>query len=104
MEVDALPFPAMRARVRRMAQADDDPPTAPVEPAAPRSRWLIAAAIFAALFVLALAGAWLERERIAADVISGQFQTYGLPARYTIDSIGPNRQILRNVVVGDPAR
>lgn len=86
-----------------MAQADDDPPTAPVEPAAPRSRWLIAAAIFAALFALALAGVWLERERIAANVISGQFQTYGLPARYTIDSIGPNRQILRNVVVGDPA-
>ncbi len=28
----------------------------------------------------------------------------GVPATYEIEQIGPSRQILRNIVVGDPAR
>lgn len=60
-----------------------------------------------AAFVLALvvgALVWIERERIADDFIAGQLADLGIPARYEVVSIGPRRQVLRNVVVGDPAR
>src|SRR3990167_3495943 len=60
-----------------------------------------------AAFVLALvvgALVWIERERIADDFIAGQLADPGIPARYEVVSIGPRRQVLRNVVVGDPAR
>ena len=82
------------------------------EGARPSSRWarlrpgrrvgytLVA---LAALVVIALTIAWFSRERIADDVIQGQLDQYNLPATYDIESIGPNRQVLRNIVVGDPA-
>lgn len=82
------------------------------EGARPSSRWarlrpgprvgytLIA---LAALVVIALTIAWFSRERIADDLIQGQLDQYDLPATYDIESIGPNRQVLRNIVVGDPA-
>ncbi|MBH1943671.1 YdbH domain-containing protein [Erythrobacter sp. YJ-T3-07] len=82
------------------------------EGARPSSRWrrlrpgrragytLVA---LAALLVIALTIAWFSRERIADDVIQGQLDQYDLPATYDIESIGPNRQVLRNIVVGDPA-
>jgi hypothetical protein len=82
------------------------------EGARPSSRWhrlrpgrrvgytLIA---LAALVVIALTVAWFSRERIADDVIQGQLDRYDLPATYDIESIGPNRQVLSNIVIGDPA-
>ncbi|MBW8754252.1 MAG: YdbH domain-containing protein [Sphingomonadales bacterium] len=98
MDANALPFPAMRARVRRMAQAEDDPPIV-----VRRQRWPVVLAVVVGLIALAIVGGWLARERIAGTVIAGQLETYGLPARYKIESIGPRRQVLRDVVVGDPA-
>ncbi|GAB5349440.1 intermembrane phospholipid transport protein YdbH family protein [Alteriqipengyuania sp. 357] len=59
--------------------------------------------ILVALVVVALALAWFSRERIADDLLQNQLDEYGLPATYEIESIGPDRQILRNIVVGDPA-
>lgn len=47
---------------------------------------------------------WLSRERIADNIIADQLQTYDLPGTYEIESIGPARQVVRNVVIGDPAR
>src|SRR3546814_3893005 len=47
---------------------------------------------------------WIERERIADDFIADQLADLGIPATYEVASIGPRRQVLRNVVVGDPAR
>lgn len=82
-----------------MAEPDDELPTA-----APRRRWPVMLALAAGLLALALAAAWLTRDRIAGSVIAGQLDTYGLPATYEIVSIGPRRQVLRNVVIGDPAR
>lgn len=46
---------------------------------------------------------WLGRERIADNVIADQMQEYDLPGSYEIESIGPARQVVRNVVIGDPA-
>ncbi len=58
----------------------------------------------AVLAVLAVAVAWFSRERIADTVITAQIETMGLPATYEIESIGARRQVLRNVVVGNPAQ
>jgi hypothetical protein len=56
------------------------------------------------LAVAGLGGLWLARNSIADRIIVGQLKSYGLPATYEIESIGPGSQILRNVVVGDPRR
>jgi hypothetical protein len=57
-----------------------------------------------ALLIVALAALWFSRERIADNVISDMLADAGVPATYEIEQIGPSRQILRNIVVGDPAR
>ena len=49
-----------------------------------------------------LGGAWFARDRIATAVIDRQLRGLDLPARYRIDAIGPARQVLRDVVIGDP--
>jgi hypothetical protein len=63
-------------------------------------------ALWAALGVLAvivagLAIAWFSRERIADDIIADQLADLGLEATYTIESIGPGRQVVTDIVVGD---
>ena len=90
-----------------MAHEDDVPPTdveraTPAEQAASkgRRRRRIAAGTLAGLLVLGLGSAWLARERIADTLIADQLESLGLPARYTIESIGPDRQVLRDVVIG----
>ncbi|MEE4452616.1 YdbH domain-containing protein [Novosphingobium resinovorum] len=56
------------------------------------------------LLVAALGATWLAREEIADDIIEGQLESLGLPARYEIVSIGPSEQVIRNLVIGDPRR
>lgn len=73
--------------------------------ARPRSfwrRWII----FPFLLILALViiALWVQREDIADDVIGATLESYGIPATYEIERIGGRRQIVRNVVVGDPER
>ncbi len=60
-----------------------------------------------ALAVLLLAGiliVWLSREAIAENVIADTLKKNGVEATYEIASIGADRQILHNIVVGDPDR
>lgn len=66
-----------------------------------RWRWRVLLALVA-LILAVLAAAWFSRERIADNVIGGMLEDYGLAAEYEIESIGPERQVLRNVVIGDP--
>lgn len=57
--------------------------------------------------VLALIGGsavWLQREQIASDVIDDFLTTNGVPATYDIVAIGPQVQVIENMVVGNPAR
>ncbi|WP_133365095.1 intermembrane phospholipid transport protein YdbH family protein [Qipengyuania sediminis] len=68
-----------------------------------RKRVLFPAAMLAAL-ALGLAAAWLLRERIADNLIARQLARYDIPARYEIERIGGRRQVLSNLVVGDPGR
>lgn len=76
-------------------------------PQAPR-RWrriLARVAIALALILLAMLGyLWATRDQIAGNVIQARLREYGIPGTYEIVSIGPRRQVLRNVVIGDPAR
>ncbi|BBC72407.1 conserved hypothetical protein [Altererythrobacter sp. B11] len=64
--------------------------------------WILLALLAAILLAFGLA--WLNREQIADNVIASVLDDYGVAARYEIESIGPERQVLRNIVVGDPAR
>lgn len=68
-----------------------------------RRRWRVLAAL-AIVLAAALTVVWLVRERIANSIIAGQIEDLGIPASYEIESIGVSRQVLRNVVVGDPRR
>ncbi|MCX9146771.1 intermembrane phospholipid transport protein YdbH family protein [Erythrobacter sp. WG] len=58
----------------------------------------------AAAVLVAGGGAWLSRERIARDVIDDYLAARGVPATYRIVSLSPDRQVVDNLVVGDPAR
>jgi hypothetical protein len=89
-----------------MALAEDDPE--PVDAVPERrpmlSRWRWRIALGAVVVVLAaVAIAWFSRERIAGNVIAGQLEQYGITATYEIERISPETQILRNIVIGDPA-
>jgi len=67
-------------------------------------RWLARAGL--ALLVFAIGGlaiVWNSRERIAGNLIDDYLAQTGLRASYEIEQIGPQSQILTNVVVGDPA-
>ncbi|MFM5948217.1 MAG: YdbH domain-containing protein [Novosphingobium sp.] len=61
-------------------------------------------AVLGVVLALALLIAWLARERIANSIIAGQLEDLGIPGTYEIESIGTSRQVLKNVVIGDPAR
>ena len=56
------------------------------------------------LVLFTLAVAWFARERIAGNIIDDLLHQYDLQATYDIVSIDPRRQVIANLVVGDPAR
>jgi hypothetical protein len=62
-----------------------------------------ALAVLAAALALGVALLWSQRERIADDFITQILADAGVAATYEIESIGPDVQVLRNVVIGDPA-
>ena len=67
-----------------------------------RKRWLTLAVLVGVLLVAGL-GAWLSRKQIVDDIIQRQLEASGVPATYKIERVGGQRQILSNVVIGDPA-
>ena len=67
-------------------------------------RWPVVVGAVLLALGMALAVAWFSRERIADNYIGAQFRELGLPGTYEIEQIAPGRQILRNIVIGDPAR
>ena len=68
-----------------------------------RRGWRMAAVLAAVLAVL-LTGTWLTRERIAHKIINSKLEDLGLPATYKIQKIGATREILTDIVIGDPAQ
>jgi hypothetical protein len=92
--------------MERMAQ-DQDLPDADPEGGleAPRKRrWRRAVAGVLAVVILLLGYSWFTREKIADDFLASQLEGMGLPATYEIARISPGEQVVRNVVIGDPAR
>jgi hypothetical protein len=88
-----------------MAEAEvDNPDKSLVARFVPRrKRWQVTLAVMV-LFLVALGVVWTQREKIAADVVYEQLEALGLDATYDVVEVGPNRQVLANVVIGDPAR
>ena len=64
----------------------------------------LASLVLLGLILAGLAIVWLNRERIAGNVIGNELKSRGIAATYEIESIGGRRQVLRNIVVGDPRR
>lgn len=60
---------------------------------------LVSAGALAALAI----GLWTAREHIAGRLIDSQLGQMGLPGRYKIAGIGTDRQVLHDIVIGDPA-
>lgn len=56
------------------------------------------------LVLLALVAAWFAREDIADNFIADTFADRGIPATYDVEQISPRRQVIANVVIGDPRR
>ena len=61
-------------------------------------------AIFALAVAIAFAIVWTQRARIADNVIGRELRSRGIPATYRVEQIGTRRQVLADVVVGDPRR
>ncbi|MDY7099333.1 MAG: hypothetical protein SXU28_14450, partial [Pseudomonadota bacterium] len=67
-------------------------------------QWLRRAAFVVALLAaLSITALWLSRERIAGNLIDDALTQNGLEATYEIASIGTQRQIIENLVIGDSA-
>jgi len=88
-----------------MADAEEPnfnpPPSRRFWPRRKRSRVLLGFAVLAGGGIML---GWSTREDIATDLIDSQLRDIGLEASYEIVSIDPDRQVLRNLVIGDPAK
>lgn len=83
---------------------DETPPPAARAGLWPR-RWRSRIGLGAAVVALVAGSfAWLDRERIAGDFLDDYLRENGVAATYDIVAIGPETQVIENLVVGDPAR
>lgn len=87
-----------------MADAEEPnfnpPPSRKFWPRRKRTRALLA---FGMLLGGGIMLGWSTREDIATDLIDSQLREMGLEATYEIVTIDPDRQVLQNLVIGDPA-
>jgi hypothetical protein len=83
-------------------QAEAIPPPRQVR-AWQRMAWPLRTALYG-VALLGLVGliAWTQREDIARNLIGAELERQGVPAIYEIESIGVGRQVVRNLVLGDP--
>lgn len=93
----------------RVDEQDEGQEVAPREDRAPPRRWPrrwpARVGLGSAVVMLAVGGTvWLDRERLAGDIIDDYLSDNGVAARYDITAIGPRFQVIENLVVGDPAR
>ncbi len=81
--------------------AEEEVPKAPLS----RWRWLWRIALGVLLLAVVLvAVAWFGRERIARNYVDEALAEYGVPASYDIAQLDPERQVIENLVIGDPAK
>lgn len=82
-----------------VSESPEGAPAAPRTGARRRKVALVSAGALAALAI----GLWSAREQIVGGLIDRQLAQMRLPGHYTIEAIGADRQILKNIVIGDPA-
>lgn len=86
-----------------MAQTVDSSPPRPARE--PKRRWLWLRWRVLLLIVAAIAAiAWIGRENIAETLITDYFEAQGIPASYSVEEVGPQNQVLTDIVIGDPDR
>ncbi|WP_296679293.1 YdbH domain-containing protein [Novosphingobium sp.] len=87
-----------------MSDDNGEPAELIIEGPAPRRRSCLAIALgLIALVSLVVIGVvWWQRYGIANRIIAGQLSDLGLPATYKIQKISTRRQILTDIVIGDP--
>lgn len=88
-----------------MADQTEDPEAGPAAPGRklPGGRWTRLIAVLALIVLAALALLWMQRRPIAAGYVDRMLAERGVAARYRIAALGPSRQRLTDVVIGDPA-
>lgn len=64
-------------------------------------RWRISLGLLV-LLLSVVAVAWFARERIAGNIIEEQLDALGIDATYDIERVGGTRQVVSNLVVGNP--
>lgn len=84
-----------------MSQPDKSEPSAPRRPRRIGCGLVLAVAV---LLLAALLLLWLGRVRLADNLIQDYFDQSGVQAQYDLREIGPTRQVLANLVIGDPRR
>ena len=85
-----------------MAGSEELTERAQREKVAADGRWRLYSAAGAIVLGIAIAGAWIERRPIARHYVDTMLARDHVPARYSIARLGPGRQRLTGVVIGDP--
>lgn len=74
------------------------------DPVGRRSRFRLFGGILLVLILLGLIVLWISRTTLADNVIQSQLDDMDVAASYDIDDIGLRKQVIRNLVIGDPER
>lgn len=74
------------------------------DPVGRRSRFRLFGGILLVLILLALIVLWISRTTLADNAIQSELDKMGVTASYEIADIGLRKQVIRNLVIGDPER
>ena len=74
------------------------------DPVGRRSRFRLYGGILLVLVLLGLIALWVTRTTLADNIIRSQLDQMDVTASYEVEDIGLRRQVIRNLVIGDPDR
>ena len=68
-----------------------------------RRKFLMAGTALACIALIGIATVWVMRKDIARGYADKEMQRRGVQASYQITAIGPSKQRLEHIIIGDPA-
>ena len=74
------------------------------DPVGRQSRFRLYGGILLVLILFGLMALWVSRTTLADNVVRSQLDQMDVTASYEIEDIGLRRQVIRNLVIGDPDR
>jgi translocation and assembly module TamB len=74
------------------------------DPVGRRSRFRLYGGILLVLILLGLIALWVSRTTLADNVVQSALDEMDVTASYEIEDIGLRKQVIRNLVIGDPER